>query len=156
MTEEFPSKFSTPQQSPGFLLWQVTNRWQRLQRDALVQLDLTHVQFVLLAGIVWLEAKGEELSQVKLAEHAQTDIMMTSQVVRALEKKELITRSQHPRDTRALLLQSTKKGRKLIAEALPVVEQVDQEFFSKLVGGEDDFCKQLLALLTEDTPEDTP
>jgi hypothetical protein len=38
-----------PDKSPGFLLWQVTLRWQRKVTIALAPLDLTHVQFVLLA-----------------------------------------------------------------------------------------------------------
>src|SRR5260370_30828241 len=32
--------------SPGFLLWQVTLRWQRDIATALAPLDLTHVQFI--------------------------------------------------------------------------------------------------------------
>src|SRR3546814_15453085 len=40
-----------PENSPGFLLWQVTNQWQRRLRATLEPLGLTHVQFVLLAGL---------------------------------------------------------------------------------------------------------
>lgn len=39
-----------PATSPGFLLWHVTLRWQRAITAALRPLDLTHVQFVLLAS----------------------------------------------------------------------------------------------------------
>jgi hypothetical protein len=38
-------------------------------------LELTHVQFVLLAGIVWLNQQGESVTKAKLAAHAKTDIM---------------------------------------------------------------------------------
>ena len=48
--------FSGPDDSPGFLLWQVTNRWQAAQRAALKPHRLTHVQFVLLATLTWLDA----------------------------------------------------------------------------------------------------
>ena len=41
-------------ESPGLLLWQVTNRWQAAQRAALKPFELTHVQFVLLASLTWL------------------------------------------------------------------------------------------------------
>ena len=72
--------------SPGFLLWHATLRWQRAMRAALAPHDLTHVQFVLLASAWWLGEQGEQPAQRRLAEHAGTDAMMTSQVVRALER----------------------------------------------------------------------
>ncbi len=55
MTAKAHSEFSYPEESPGFLLWQVSNLWQKLQRKALSQLNLTHVQFALLSGIGCLE-----------------------------------------------------------------------------------------------------
>ena len=71
-------------QSPGFLLWRTTLRWQRLMTAALRPFNLTHVQFVLLASTWWLtRVAGETPNQRRLAEHAGTDAMMTSQVVRA-------------------------------------------------------------------------
>jgi DNA-binding MarR family transcriptional regulator len=70
--------------SPGLLLWQVTNRWQAAQRAALRPFDLTHVQFVLLASLTWLDSDRPPVTQKQLAEHAATDPMMTSQVLRAL------------------------------------------------------------------------
>lgn len=145
----FPSRFSGPRQSPGFLLWQVSNLWQKRQRDALKTVNLTHVQFVLLAGIAWLESQGRAVSQAMLADHAKTDIMMTSQVVRSLEKKRLITREKHPKDTRALLLQITEEGGEVLKKSLPIVEEVDGSFFQELEN-ESIFCDQLLNLLPKD------
>jgi DNA-binding MarR family transcriptional regulator len=77
-----------PIESPGFLLWHATLRWQRGVAAALAPLDLTHVQFVLLACTWWLNRQGERPTQVRLASQAGTDIKMTSQVVRSLEKQE--------------------------------------------------------------------
>jgi hypothetical protein len=47
-----------PEDSPGFLLWHVTLRWQREIAAALAPLGLTHVQFVLLAAAWWLNSRG--------------------------------------------------------------------------------------------------
>ena len=90
----FGSKFDNPGNSPGFLLWQVSHAWQRAQCAALAPLDLTHVQFVLLAGVGWLQQGNELVTQAKLSRHAGTDPMMTSQVVRHLERQELLVREQ--------------------------------------------------------------
>lgn len=147
MTEKFPSKFDDPEQSPGFLLWQVTNLWQRKQREALSLVGLTHVQFVLLAGIYWLDTKGDKITQTCLATHAKTDRMMTSQVVRTLEATHLVRRSQDPDDSRAILLAITDKGRKLVVKAMEIVEDVDRVFFKTLNKRQKQFCSMLLGLL---------
>ena len=71
----------------------------------LADLELTHVQFVLLAGTLWLEHKGAPPSQRELADHAGTDEMMTSQVLRTLAKRGLILahrgRGRRPHQARA-------------------------------------------------------
>lgn len=121
----------TPTDSPGLLLWRATLRWQRAVAAALKPLDLTHVQFVLLASTWWLTSvAGETPSQRRLAEHAGTDPMMTSQVVRTLEGKGLITRAEHPTDSRARALSVTRRGAGLARRALAVVEAADAEFFA--------------------------
>jgi DNA-binding MarR family transcriptional regulator len=119
-----------PNNSPGFLLWHATLRWQRGVARALAPLDLTHVQFVLLACTWWLNEQGERPSQVALAAQAGTDIKMTSQVLRSLERKGLIERELDTADTRARRLRVTKRGAQLAPRAIAVVEQVDSEFFA--------------------------
>ncbi|RMI35786.1 MarR family transcriptional regulator [Nocardia stercoris] len=121
-------------ESPGLLLWQVTNRWQAAQRAALAPFDLTHVQFVLLATLTWLTGRsaGEPVMQRDLAEFAATDPMMTSQVLRALEQKGLIERRDHPTDRRAKSLVPTPTGAALANRAVVVVEACDREFFAPL------------------------
>jgi DNA-binding MarR family transcriptional regulator len=119
-----------PNDSPGFLLWHATLRWQRGIAQALAPLDLTHVQFVLLACTWWLNEQGERPNQIALAAQAGTDVKMTSQVVRSLERKKLIEREVDAADTRARRLHVTKRGAQLALRAIAIVEQVDSEFFA--------------------------
>lgn len=142
------SRFEQAEESPGFLLWQVTNLWQRQQRAALEPLGLTHVQFVLLASLAWLARRGDPVNQAQLAQHARTDVMMTSEVARVLEKKGLIQRAPHPFDTRAKCLTLTPQGEDKTKQALKIVEAVDATFFSLLPGGPASFVAQLRHLLT--------
>jgi len=123
--------FHTPQQSPGFVLWQITNEWQRRQKLALKSLGLTHVQFVLLAGIYWFSLQKKVPSQKMIAEHAKTDVMMTSQVLRTLEAKQLVKRKRADDDIRSNKLMLTQKGKKIVLQAIPVVEGVDRKFFKE-------------------------
>ena len=119
-----------PGESPGFLLWRTTLRWQRDIAAALGPLDLTHVQFVLLACAWWMNEHGEHPSQRALAAQAGTDVKMTSQVVRSLERKQLLTREVDPQDTRARRVRVTRRGGALAPRAIAAVEAVDAEFFA--------------------------
>lgn len=131
--------------SPGLLLWQVTNRWQSAQRAALKPYGLTHVQFVLLASLTWLDNDGP-VTQRELADHAATDPMMTSQVLRALEQRSLIRRSGHPVDKRAVAVSVTEEGAELANRANAAVEACDREFFARLGQRVQSFADELRLL----------
>ncbi|MFF5026075.1 MarR family winged helix-turn-helix transcriptional regulator [Streptomyces collinus] len=119
----------SPGDSPGFLLWHATLRWQRDIAAALAPLDLTHVQFVLLACTWWLNTQGEHPNQLALARQAGTDVKMTSQVLRNLEHKGLIEREVDPADARAKRLRVTDTGAELAPRAIAAVERADARFF---------------------------
>ncbi|MBC2876321.1 MULTISPECIES: MarR family winged helix-turn-helix transcriptional regulator [Streptomyces] len=138
-----------PGDSPGFLLWHATLRWQRAIAAALGPLDLTHVQFVLLACTWWLNTRGEHPNQLALARQAGTDVKMTSQVLRALEAKGLVTREVDPADTRARRLRVTSAGADLAPRAIAAVEDVDARFFRSVAH---DDAVQLLGRLAGHTP----
>ena len=125
-----------PGDSPGFLLWHATLRWQRGIAAALAPLDLTHVQFVLLACTWWLNTQGTHPNQVAVAAQAGTDVKMTSQVLRSLERKGLIERGVDSVDTRARRLRVTRRGAALAPRAIAVVEGVDARFFADMPEGE--------------------
>ncbi|GAA3342407.1 MarR family transcriptional regulator [Amorphoplanes nipponensis] len=125
------TRHSSADESPGLLLWQVSNRWQAAQRTALKPFGLTHVQFVLLATLTYLQSSGP-VTQKALAGVAATDPMMTSQVLRALEGRGLVHRPEHPTDRRARALAVTDEGRALANRAVVAVEECDAAFFARL------------------------
>lgn len=125
------SAFEGPDDSPGYLLWRVSNSWQREQRNALQPLGLTHTQFVVLAVASWFEQK-EPLTQIRLSQLTGSDTMTVSQVVRTLEKAGHLARIAHPTDTRSRVIYVTKTGRELAEQAVQVVEATDKNFFTPL------------------------
>ncbi|GAA4600969.1 DNA-binding MarR family transcriptional regulator [Actinoplanes octamycinicus] len=131
--------------SPGLLLWQVTNRWQAAQRAALKPFDITHVQFVLLATLTYLQASGP-VTQKALAGMAATDPMMTSQVLRTLESRNLVHRPPDPADRRARAVAVTEAGRDLANRAVVAVEACDAAFFADLGGALPGFVTALRTL----------
>ena len=119
-----------PGESPGFLLWRVTLRWQRIITRELRPLGLTHVQFVLLASAWWLGLDKEPPNQMAIAQHADIDVKMTSQVLHKLESKGLITTQSDVHDRRARIVRVMPEGIRLAEQAVMVIEKVDAEFFS--------------------------
>ena len=91
------------------------------------------------------------IEQARLAGHAKLDVMMTSQVLRALEARGLLERRAHPSDTRAKALRLTGAGRALAARAVPVVEGADTSFFAGLGAARAGLNKHLLALIESRT-----
>lgn len=122
--------FKSPEKSPGFLLNQLHLIWQRKIKKVLDPLDLTHTQFVLLASIAWLTNKGENITQVDIANLNNYDRMMVSKVLRTLQDKKLIKRQEHKTDTRAKIVNLTAEGKKVLQTALTNVEKADIDFFA--------------------------
>jgi DNA-binding MarR family transcriptional regulator len=123
-----------PAASPGFLLWHLTLAWQRAVTAVLEPLQLTHVQFVLLACTWWMSRQGQVPNQLQLARQAGTDVKMTSQVVRRLEAKGLLERQVDPDDSRARRLRLTAEGQRLARRAIAAVEETDARFFEAEAG----------------------
>jgi DNA-binding MarR family transcriptional regulator len=80
----------------------------------------------------WLNSAGPAPNQLAVATAAETDVKMTSQVLRKLEDKGLLTRETNPADTRAKLLRVTPVGAELAKRAIAVVEATDTEFFRRV------------------------
>jgi DNA-binding MarR family transcriptional regulator len=105
------------------------------------------VQFVLLASLWWLSEHGDDApTQRELADQAGTDPMMTSQVVRKLEARELVTRAPDERDTRARRLRLTPAGARVLTGALADVEAADADYFAALGAGQAAFTSALARL----------
>ncbi|MBS0624861.1 MAG: MarR family transcriptional regulator [Verrucomicrobia bacterium] len=125
------TQFEGPEQSPGFLLWQVSSQWRRLIEAALLKVGLTHPQFVLLANLGWLTREGKWVSQAELARQCKTDMAMTSQVLRSLERKGYLQREKQAGNERSKFPRVTPQGAELIEQAIPLVEAVDRNFFKE-------------------------
>ena len=136
------------------MFWVTSNLWQRKMVKALKPTGLTLVQLVLLAGVAWLEKEGEEITQVRLARQAKTDVMMTSQVLRKLESKGLVSKTPSESDTRSNVVMLTEKGAEKVAKSLEIAENVDSDFFRSLRGNYSEFLLELGALTKANGPKE--
>ncbi|RSK48829.1 MarR family winged helix-turn-helix transcriptional regulator [Hymenobacter rigui] len=132
MPREIEFQFKSPDESPGYLVGQVTMLWQRKQKKVLDPLLLTQTQFVLLAALGWLAKTSEYVTQIDIANQSNADRMMVSKVLRTLEEKAFLTRQEHPSDTRAKIITLTQAGSEVLQKALTAIENADSDFFSSL------------------------
>lgn len=124
--------YQQPEENNGYLLWQVSMRWQLRMNQQLRTVGITLTQFSLLAGLYWLNQQGEAATQQRLADYARTDRMMTSKVLQTLERKSLLARLDNPQDGRSKQLRLTPAGETLLRQANALVEQVDAAFFEPI------------------------
>lgn len=121
--------FKKPEDSPGYLLGQLTMLWQRKLKRVLDPLDLTHTQFALLCALAWLSRESNQVTQIDIANQGNADRMMVSKVLRTLEEKNFITRHEHLTDTRAKTIKLTPDGETVLQKAIVSVETADLDFF---------------------------
>lgn len=130
--QDLPFVFDEPEDSPGFLLWQVSTTWQRLIKQELLKHNISHAQFVILALLLWLESQKIEPTQTIIAKHSKLDKMTVSKSLKALTNKHLIIRTEDPNDSRAKIPILTEIGAQLVRKLVPRIEAIDEEFFGKL------------------------
>lgn len=136
--------FDKPEDSPGFLLWQTTITWQRLIKKALDSYNISHAQFVILAITLWFESKNQEISQSLIIRQSRLDKMTVSKSCKKLATDGYINRLEHKIDTRTKTVSLTKKGKELITKLIPIVENIDENFFGVVKKSD---CRSLIGIL---------
>jgi MarR family transcriptional regulator, organic hydroperoxide resistance regulator len=120
-----------PSASRSAILERVASEWLLQHRTALAPLDLTHAQARLLIATAWLGSRAGTacVRQSEIAAEAGTDPVMTSEVLRVLEARGLLTRSPHPTDRRARSIAVTDDGLRLADKASRLTGAVETQFF---------------------------
>jgi DNA-binding MarR family transcriptional regulator len=123
-----------PPPSVGFLVWQLSARWQLELDHALAPLGLTAAQYAVLASLNALAKNGNSPRQRELADFSGLDRIHVSKLVRALERAGMVARKQHPSDTRALAVSITDVGRQTVTAARREVLALEQQRLRPLGG----------------------
>jgi DNA-binding MarR family transcriptional regulator len=139
--EPLPGPESTPESAPpaGFWLHQAALTWRAQLDLRLRPLGLTPTQFLLLSAADRLERRGGPATQQEVAEQAGADRMMTSKVLRLLEKRGLLSRTAHESDARSMRVALSVDGRVLAERAAAIAREFDDAFFgdgAELLGKE--------------------
>ncbi|MCC4107169.1 MarR family winged helix-turn-helix transcriptional regulator [Serratia ureilytica] len=128
----------SPMESPGFRFWQTFLRWQRQIDLALAPYHLTQQSFSILAVIGWLSKQNYQATldgavrQKMIVEKSGVQKMQISLLLRKLEQEQLITVQPFLLDRRERLITLTPHGLRTLKKAVPLVEQEDKRFLTKV------------------------
>lgn len=153
MAKKITFNFKSPNDSPGYLLGQLTLLWQRKQKKVLDPLDLTQTQFALLCALAWLSNESNNVTQIDIANQTNFDRMMVSKVLRTLETKKFVTRQEHEIDTRAKTIRLTSNGETILQKAIIEIENADIEFFASLDNKLAQYNKNMVQLIDKNKNE---
>lgn len=132
MADASPFRHATPDESAGFLLWKLTALWQGKLGLVFARFGITQTQYAIMASLRWFEEQREPTTQASLAEHARIEPMTLSKAIRRLEDDGLVVRETSSRDSRAIAVRLTAKGRAMTQKAVVAVEDADDEMFGGL------------------------
>ena len=136
------------EESTGFLLYNLTTLLQRRMKRELDILDITHMQFVLLATLKRLSKNSKAVTQIEIATESKADKMMVSKVLRTLQTKGFVTREEHSTDTRAKTILLTQSGNLMLIKGFTIVKKVEKDFFDCLDTQTEIFNSAIKLLIT--------
>lgn len=146
MVEFLSKNKNNSEEATGLLFMRTYNKWHGEIKKQLKAIGITHPQFVILTTLGYSLQYEQEVTQIMLATLAGMDVMSVSQIIILLEKKGLVARKEHSKDTRAKSVTMTEKGQSVLNSALPIVENIDISFFGSLDKREKIFIELLHAL----------
>ena len=119
-----------PDDAVGFLLWRVAHRYQREIDRVCADVDLTHLQFVVLVIAAWLARGGIPVTQSRLVAFSNIHPMQVSTLLATLDQKGLVTPPRDQADERRKFVEITGGGVEALTQALPLVEAAQVRFFA--------------------------
>ncbi len=115
----------------GFTLLKAAQAWRTEASEVLRDHELTVPQFLVVMAL-YRQARHDwdPLTQSEVASRLGMDANTTSQIVRALESRGLLTRTPHPDDARARALALTRDGIERGRDASASARALNELFFS--------------------------
>ena len=121
-----------PEEFFGFTVSSIGYGVSRRFQQVLAPLGLEPREFALLRGV----GADEGASQQTISERYQIPASRMVAFVDGLEQRGLLERRMNPRDRRTRALHLTPSGRKLLARALVLAEELERELTAELTASE--------------------
>jgi DNA-binding MarR family transcriptional regulator len=137
--------WQSDEESLSEVFWDVARRLRRLSREAMAQWEISpsHARalgVLMHHGVIRLS---------ELSEHLRIAPRSTTEVVDALEERDLVRRRPDPDDRRATLIEVTDRGRKVGASIAAARSSEAEEFFGALSASDRTALKRILRKLRD-------
>ena len=130
----------------GLDFWRASCLWRKKIELSFVELGITHPQFIVLYH---LSRYCDQIQNQKdLALAAGIDVATLSQIVRLLEKRNLLKRRHFKGDERAKHLKLTTEGLAILSSAIEKYHQANLNFFNPKLLNPVEFQANLLKLIS--------
>lgn len=105
--------------------------------------DLTKQQY----SVLMVVASQPGIEQKDLIEATASSKATLAELLKRMENKQLLIRTQSHEDKRRLFISLTEKGQNILKEAQPIAENVDRSFLSRLSENEQYQLQKLLNIM---------
>ena len=126
--DSLPIDAPNPEDFAGFLIWQLSNKWEKYVNQKLKEFNINQGESFSLISILQLSKKLDEVTQVDIANATGGSIMNTSKILKSLEKKQWIIR-QTASDSRAKKVTVTEAGIAISVVIAPLLGMADKTFY---------------------------
>ena len=116
----------------GYLIKRTQQALRYAMDRALSEVDLTTPQYAALSEL----SKEQGLSNAELSRRCFVTPQTMHQIVRGLESRNLIQRSQHPEHGRIQQVRVTAEGKRLLSRAHRIVSSIEEVMTRELSGEE--------------------
>lgn len=135
-------------ESPSFTLTQAYCTWKRITDRVLEAVGLTYIQYVFMGTLFELENHQDKATQNGLAKLTNSDVIMTSQILRTLQKRGLVLREPIEGDERMDYPMLSMAGKKLVQKATEIMQNYEKEYFASIEKDMEKFLMYLKVLTT--------
>jgi DNA-binding MarR family transcriptional regulator len=117
-----------PKEYPGFLIWLVSNKWEKYVNKVLSVHNLNHGEVLHLISLKTLLLESKEVTQSNLAQYTETTTMGVSKILNSLEKLGYIARIQGT-DSRSKSVSITPSGDTILIATAQLLNNANSAFF---------------------------
>jgi len=112
------------------LQWKIIRQLSKRKKQVLEKVGLTSSQFDILFAISYFSNTKTEIIEISLSELSDIDPIITSAILRSLEKKGLIKRHKGTTNKRAVLVELTNTGLNLVKKVSLKMISSDMKMFT--------------------------
>ena len=129
----------------GLMLWRTSNLWQSKLRSGLKKFSITLNEFIILESL-YLLRRDIIISQIDLSQFSGVDNSVVSIILKSLNKKKLIIKKVNL-DNRKKNIKLTSEAISLLNKTIPVIKDIENNFFDKLGSEHLNFINSLKIIL---------